>query len=159
MKQDITPCLWFDGQAEEAAGFYTTLFPDSKITAVTHYGKAGPLPEGTVLTVTFQLGDREFMALNGGPEFQFSEAVSFVVPCETQEEIDRYWSALSEGGEIQECGWLKDRFGLSWQIVPSSLDGMISDPDPAKSERVMQALLQMKKLDMALLEQAYRGSP
>lgn len=151
----ITPSLWFDNQAEAAAKFYTSMFKDSRITSLTRYGKAGPGPEGSVLTVTFQLAGQEFMALNGGPQFKFTEAISFIVNCETQDEVDEFWQALSEGGETQECGWLKDRYGVSWQIMPTGLVEMIGDPDPAKSERVMSALHQMQKLDIERLKQAY----
>ena len=152
----IATCLWFDDNAEEAVNFYISLFADSKIVSVTRYGKAGPGPEGSVLTVAFELAGREFMALNGGPHFRFNEAISIFVQCDTQAEIDRLWDRLLEGGEAQQCGWLKDRFGLSWQIVPSALDRMLRDPE--RSDRVMQALLQMVKLDIAQLEQAYRSS-
>jgi predicted 3-demethylubiquinone-9 3-methyltransferase (glyoxalase superfamily) len=155
MPQKITPSLWFENQAEEAAKFYTSLFKDSKITNVKRYGKSGPGPEGSVLTVTFQLAGQEFIALNGGPEFKFTEAISFTVNCETQQEVDEFWQKLSEGGEPGQCGWLKDRYGLSWQIVPTALQAMISDPDPAKADRVMSALLQMQKLDIGRLKQAY----
>jgi predicted 3-demethylubiquinone-9 3-methyltransferase (glyoxalase superfamily) len=153
--QKITPSLWFDNQAEEAAKFYTSLFKDSKITNVTRYGESGPGPAGSVLTVTFELAGQEFVALNGGPQFKFTEAVSLTVNCDTQAEVDRYWDELSEGGETQECGWLKDKYGLSWQVVPTALEAMISDPDPAKSESVMKALMQMQKLDLGVLQQAY----
>jgi predicted 3-demethylubiquinone-9 3-methyltransferase (glyoxalase superfamily) len=152
----IGTCLWFDRNAEEAAEFYVSLFADSRIVSMTRYGKAGPGPEGSVLTVAFELAGREFMALNGGPHFRFNEAISIFVQCDTQAEIDRLWDRLLEGGEAQQCGWLKDRFGLSWQIVPSALDRMLRDPE--RSDRVMQALLQMVKLDIAQLEQAYRSS-
>ena len=155
MPQKITPSLWFENQAEEAAKFYTSLFKDSKITNVTRYGKSGPGPEGSVLTVTFQLAGQEFIALNGGPEFKFTEAISFTVNCETQQEVDEFWQKLSEGGEPGQCGWLKDCYGLSWQIVPTALQAMISDPDPAKADRVMSAMLQMQKLDIGRLKQAY----
>jgi predicted 3-demethylubiquinone-9 3-methyltransferase (glyoxalase superfamily) len=155
MPQKITPSLWFDNQAEEAARFYTSVFKDSKITNLTRYGKSGPGPEGSVLTVTFELAGQEFIALNGGPEFKFTEAVSFTVNCETQQEVDEFWQKLSEGGEPGQCGWLKDRYGLSWQIVPTALQAMISDPDPEKADRVMSALMQMQKLDIGRLKQAY----
>jgi predicted 3-demethylubiquinone-9 3-methyltransferase (glyoxalase superfamily) len=159
--QKITPCLWFDTEAEEAARFYASIFPDAAIERVARYGKEGfdvhGKPADSVLTVTFRLLGLEFVALNGGPHFKFSEAVSFIVYCEDQAEIDRYWAALGEGGDpkAQQCGWLKDRFGLSWQIVPRELPAMMSDPDSTRSERVMKALLQMKKLDMAALKRAY----
>ena len=156
--QKITPSLWFDTEAEEAARFYTSKFKDSKILAVTHYGEAGPRPEGMVMTVTFELAGQQFVALNGGPEFSFTEAVSLQVNCETQEEIDTFWAGLSEGGEEGPCGWLKDRFGLSWQIVPTILDELISDPDTAKGQRAMAAMLQMRKLDIAALQRAAEQS-
>jgi predicted 3-demethylubiquinone-9 3-methyltransferase (glyoxalase superfamily) len=155
--QKIGTCLWFDDNAEEAVNFYVSLFADSKIVSVTQYGKAGPGPEGSVLTVAFELAGREFMALNGGPHFRFNEAISMFVRCDTQAEIDRLWERLLEGGEAQQCGWLKDRFGLSWQIVPSALDRMLRDGDPERSDRVMAALLQMVKLDIAQLERAYNS--
>ena len=150
----ITPCLWFDTEGEAAANFYTFIFPNSKIVDVARYGSAGPRPEGTVMTVTFELDGLKFVALNGGPEFTFSEAISFQVPCETQEEVDAYWSKLSEGGEEGPCGWLKDKFGLSWQIVPTALFELLADPDPEKSQRVMAAMLKMKKIDIDELERA-----
>ena len=157
--QKIMPCLWFDNQAEEAVNFYTSLFKNSKIVNVARYDEAGAkaygMPKGTVMTVTFQLNGQEFMALNGGPAFKFTEAISFIVNCETQAEVDELWSKLTEGGEEVQCGWLKDRFGLSWQIVPTVLDEMLSDPDPAKAQRVMEAMLQMKKIDIAGLKRAY----
>ncbi len=153
--QKITPCLWFDDQAEEAARFYTAIFKNSKIGEVAYYGEGAPRPKGSVLTVRFQLDGQEFLALNGGPQFQFTEAVSFIVNCETQEEVDRMWEKLSEGGEKVQCGWLKDKYGLSWQIVPTVLAKMLSDPDPARAERVLQAVLRMKKLDIKELEKAY----
>jgi predicted 3-demethylubiquinone-9 3-methyltransferase (glyoxalase superfamily) len=153
--QKITPCLWFDDQADEAARFYASVFRNSRIGKVSHYGEAGPRPKGTVLTVEFQLDGQDFLALNGGPEFKFTEAVSFIVSCETQEEVDRLWDKLSEGGEKVQCGWLKDKFGLSWQIVPTVLGKMLSDPDPVRADRVMQAMLGMKKLDIRGLEEAY----
>lgn len=152
--QKITPNMWFDTQAEEAARFYTSIFKDSKIGRITRYS------EGNVMTVEFQLNGQEFVALNGGPQFKFTEAISFIVNCEDQAEIDYYWENLTEGGDekAQVCGWLKDQFGVSWQIVPARLSEMISDPDPAKSERVMKALLQTKsKIDLATLLQAYEG--
>jgi len=155
--QSITPCLWFDNQAEEAARFYTSILPNSKVTAVTHYGDAGPLPKGTVMTVVFQLNNQEFMALNGGPLFTFSPAISFMVKCESQDEIDRYWNQLSADQSQEQCGWLKDKFGVSWQIVPAILDQLITDRDPAKVERVMVALMKMRKLDIAGLQRAHAG--
>ena len=158
--QPITPCLWFDDQAEQAANFYLSIFPHSKILSVSRYGEAGQefhgKPPGTVMTVAFELDGQKFTALNGGPMFQFNEAVSFQVHCETQEEVDHYWEKLSEGGDpkAQQCGWLKDQFGVSWQIVPAILPEFIKAEDPEKSQPVMQALLQMKKLDIEALKQA-----
>lgn len=153
--QKITPFLWFNDQAEEAVNFYTSIFKNSKILNVARYGEAGPGPKGSVMTVVFQLNDQEFIALNGGPLFKFTEAISFVVNCETQEEVDDLWEKLSVGGEKSECGWLKDKYGLSWQIVPTVLGELLSDPDPEKSQRVMKAMLQMKKIDIKTLKQAY----
>jgi predicted 3-demethylubiquinone-9 3-methyltransferase (glyoxalase superfamily) len=150
----LTACLWFDTEGEEAARFYTSVFPNSRITGTSHYGEAGPRPAGTVMTVAFELDGQPFLALNGGPEFTFSEAISYQVSCETQEEVDRYWSTLSEGGEEGPCGWLKDRFGLSWQIVPTALPRLLSDPDSGKAQRVMTAMLQMKKIEIDELERA-----
>ena len=144
----ITPCLWFDTEGEEAARFYASIFPSSKVGKITHYGSAGPRPEGMVMTVEFALDGREFLALNGGPEFAFNEAISFQVDCEDQAEVDRYWSALSDGGEEGPCGWLKDRFGVSWQIVPTALPRLLADPDAEKAQRVMAAMLQMKKIEI-----------
>ena len=159
--QKITPCLWFDDKAEEAVHFYVSIFKNSKIGSITRYGGAGAevsgRPKGTVMTVTFQLDGQEFMALNGGPEFKFTEAISFIVNCKTQQEVDQLWERLSEAGEEGPCGWLKDRYGLSWQIVPTALGELLNDPDPAKSERVMKAMLQMHKLDIAALKQAYQA--
>jgi predicted 3-demethylubiquinone-9 3-methyltransferase (glyoxalase superfamily) len=151
---EITPCLWFDTEGEEAARFYTSVFPNSRILEVVRYGAAGPGPEGTVMTVSFELEGQKFVALNGGPEFTFSEAISFQVGCRTQEEVDAFWSKLSEGGEQGPCGWLKDRYGVSWQIVPTVLAELLSDPDPQRSQRVMRAMLQMKKLEIDALERA-----
>ena len=150
----ITACLWFDTEGEEAATFYTSLFPNSRIKDVARYGSAGPRDEGTVMTVSFELDGREFVALNGGPDFTFNEAISFQVSCESQEEVDRYWSALSEGGEEGPCGWLKDKFGVSWQIVPTRLPELLGDPDREKSQRVMQAMLGMRKIEIDGLERA-----
>jgi len=155
--QRITPCLWFDTQAEEAARFYTSVFTNSKIGNISYYSDGMPLPKGTVLTVTFTLDGQEFMALNGGPEFKFNEAVSFMVNCETQDEIDYYWDKLTAGGQEVQCGWLKDRYGVSWQIVPAAIATMISGKDPARTSRVMQALMKMVKLDIGQLQQAYDG--
>src|SRR3954449_8927728 len=155
----ITSCLWFDTEGEEAAKFYTSLFPNSRIRDIARYGSAGPRPEGTVMTVTFELDGREFVALNGGPDFTFNEAISFQVGCESQEEVDRYWSALSEGGEEGPCGWLKDRFGVSWQIVPTRLPELLGNPDPATAQRVMAAMLKMGKIEIAELEAAAESAP
>lgn len=155
--QKITPFLWFNGKAEEAAKLYTSLFKNSKIGNVARYGEAGHGPKGTVMSVTFQLDGQEFIALNGGPQFTFSPAVSFLVSCETQEEVDRLWEKLSEGGQKQRCGWLQDKYGLSWQIVPSVLGKLLHDKDPEKSKKVMNAMLQMDKLDIEGLERAYNA--
>jgi predicted 3-demethylubiquinone-9 3-methyltransferase (glyoxalase superfamily) len=155
--QKITPFLWFDGQAEEAANFYVSLFKNSKIMGVARYGEAGPGPAGTAMTVAFQLEGQEFTALNGGPQYKFTEAVSFLVSCESQKEVDFLWEKLSEGGEEQPCGWLKDKFGLSWQIIPTILSELLQDQDAGKSQRVMQAMLQMKKIDISDLKRAYAG--
>ncbi|MDQ3980342.1 MAG: VOC family protein [Actinomycetota bacterium] len=155
----ITPCLWFDTQAEEAANFYTSVFKNSKILEVSRYGEGAPRPAGMVMTVSFELDGQRFTALNGGPEFTFSEAVSFQVNCETQEEVDEYWTKLTEGGEESQCGWLKDRYGLSWQIIPNRLMELLNDPDPARCQRVMQAMLQMRKIDVPTLEQAAAAAP
>jgi predicted 3-demethylubiquinone-9 3-methyltransferase (glyoxalase superfamily) len=152
--QKITPCLWFDTEGEDAAEFYTSVFPNSKIVDISRYGSAGPRPEGMVMVVNFELDGQSFLALNGGPEFTFSEAISFQVSCESQEEVDTYWDALTDGGEEGPCGWLKDRFGVSWQIVPTVLLGLLEDPDREKSQRVMQAMLQMKKIEIDALERA-----
>jgi predicted 3-demethylubiquinone-9 3-methyltransferase (glyoxalase superfamily) len=152
--QKITPWLWFDTEGEEAAQFYTSVFPNSRIGTVTRYGSAGPRPEGTVMTVGFELDGQEFVALNGGPEFGFTEAVSFQVLCDTQKEVDHYWEALSAGGEQGPCGWLKDRYGLSWQIVPKALFELLSDPDDARSQRVMEAMLGMGRIVVDELERA-----
>jgi predicted 3-demethylubiquinone-9 3-methyltransferase (glyoxalase superfamily) len=152
--QKITPCLWFDTEGEEAARFYTSVFPNSRIVDVARYGSAGPRPEGTVMTVSFELDGQKYVALNGGPEFTFNEAISFQVSCENQEEVDTFWTTLSEGGEEGPCGWLKDRFGVSWQIVPTVLPELLGDPDREKSQRVMQAMLNMRKIEIADLERA-----
>ena len=152
--REITPCLWFDTEGEEAAELYTSVFPNSKILEVARYGEAGPRAEGTVMTVSFQLDGTKFVALNGGPEFKFNEAISFQVSCETQEEVDEFWSKLSEGGEKGPCGWLKDRYGVSWQIVPTVLPELLSDPDRERSQRVMRAMLSMKKIEIDALERA-----
>ncbi|MGZ7044414.1 MAG: VOC family protein [Methanobacterium sp.] len=155
--QKITPFLWFDNQAEEAMNFYVSIFKNSKVISVTRYGDAGPAPKGSVMTAKFQIEGQEFVALNGGPQFNFTEAISFVVNCENQEEIDNYWEKLSEGGEEQGPGWVKDKYGLSWQIVPISLQEMMNDEDPEKSGRLMTAMMQMTKLDINKLKQAYNG--
>lgn len=160
--QKITPCLWFNDQAEEAMRFYVSIFKNSKVGRVTRYGEAGAnvsgRPKGSVMTATFEIEGQEFMALNGGPHFTLTEAVSFIVNCDTQKEIDTFWEKLSEGGEKGVCGWLKDKFGLSWQIVPTMLSEMMQDKDADKTNRVMQAILQMKKLDIARLQEAYGRS-
>lgn len=153
--QKITPFLWFDSKAEEAMNFYVSVFKNSKVVSVTRYGEAGPGPKGTVISAIFQLDGQEFFALNGGPQFTFSPAISFFVNCETQPEVDELWEKLSDGGEKSRCGWLKDKYGLSWQIVPSVLGTMLRDKDAAKATRVMKALLQMDKIDIAGLQQAY----
>jgi predicted 3-demethylubiquinone-9 3-methyltransferase (glyoxalase superfamily) len=157
--QRIAPCLWFDKKAEEAAKFYVSIFKNSKIDTIARYGEEGAkvsgMPKGTVMTVTFQLDGQEFMALNGGPQFTFSPAISFMVNCKTQQEIDELWEKLSEGGAKEVCGWLRDKYGVSWQIVPTVLGEMMKDKDTEKTERVMKAMLQMKKLDIETLKQAY----
>jgi predicted 3-demethylubiquinone-9 3-methyltransferase (glyoxalase superfamily) len=155
--QKITPCLWFDNQAEEAARFYTSLFKNSKITHITRYSEAGPGVPGSVMVVNFQLDGHDFIALNGGPVFHFTEAISLSVDCQSQAEVDELWEKLTEGGEESQCGWLKDRYGLSWQIVPREFMELMSDPDPVKAKRVTEAMLQMKKLDVAKARQAYAG--
>ncbi len=155
--QKITPFLWFDNNAEEAVNFYVSIFRNSKVLSVTRYGEAGPGPAGTVLTVEFQLEGQEFIALNGGPHFKFTEAISFSVDCKTQEEVDEFWEKLSEGGEKSRCGWLKDKYGLSWQVNPSVLGEMLQDKNPEKATRVMEAMLQMDKIDIKKLKQAYEG--
>jgi predicted 3-demethylubiquinone-9 3-methyltransferase (glyoxalase superfamily) len=161
--QKIAPCLWFDSQAEEATEFYIAIFQNSRIGTISRYGEAGHeihgRPPGSVMTVAFELDGQSFTALNGGPVFKFNEAISFQVNCETQEEVDHFWEKLSAGGDpkAQQCGWLKDRFGVSWQIVPTALTAMMSGPDAAKSARAMTALLQMQKLDIAALKRAYDG--
>ena len=152
--QKITPFLWFDGNAEEAMNFYTSIFKNAKVGSISRYGEAGPSPAGSVLTASFELEGLQFTALNGGPHFKFNEAISFHVACESQAEVDYFWDRLGAGGRIQQCGWLKDKFGVSWQIVPTALPRLLGNPDRAKANRVMQAMLQMKKLDIAALEQA-----
>jgi predicted 3-demethylubiquinone-9 3-methyltransferase (glyoxalase superfamily) len=153
--QKITPYLWFDNQAEEAMNFYVSIFKNSKVLSVSRYGEAGPGKKGTVMTATFQLEGQEFHALNGGPEFKFTEAISFLVNCQTQQEVDELWAKLSEGGEEGQCGWLKDKFGLSWQIIPTILGELLGDKDAEKAGRVMQAMLKMQKIDINALKQAY----
>jgi predicted 3-demethylubiquinone-9 3-methyltransferase (glyoxalase superfamily) len=153
--QKITPNLWFDTEAEEAANFYTSIFKNSRIGNISHFGEAGPRPAGMVLTVSFELEGQEFTALNGGPEFKFNEAISLLVNCEDQEEVDDLWTKLSAGGEEGPCGWLKDKFGLSWQIVPIALQEMLQDEDPKRANRVMEAMLQMSKIEIEGLERAY----
>jgi len=155
IEQKITPFLWFDNQAEEAMNFYVSIFPNSKVLGVTRYGETGPGPKGSVMTANFQLDGQEFVALNGGPMFKFTEAISFVVNCERQEEVDRYWEKLlAGGGKPQQCGWLKDKFGLSWQIVPTILTELVKDENSEKTQRVMKAMMQMVKLDIAGLKRA-----
>lgn len=150
----LTTCLWFDTQGEEAANFSTDVFDDSRILGVQRYGPEGPGTEGSVMTVTFELNGQRFVALNGGPEFTFNESVSFQVPCETQDEVDYFWSKLSDGGEESRCGWLKDRYGVSWQIVPNALPGLLGDPDPGRAGRAMKAMLGMRKLDIEAMRRA-----
>ncbi len=150
----ITPSLWFDTQAEEAAAFYVSVFPNSKIRNVSYYGEAGPRPAGTVLTVDFVLDGQAITAINGGPQFTFDEAISLLINCSGQEEVDYYWGALSEGGEEGQCGWLKDRYGLSWQVVPGGMEEMLGDPDKGRSQRAMKAMLGMRKIDLAALRAA-----
>jgi predicted 3-demethylubiquinone-9 3-methyltransferase (glyoxalase superfamily) len=153
--QKITPFLWFDGAAEEAAKHYTSIFQNSKILSVSRYGDAGPGPKGAVMTVTFQLEGQQFIALNGGPQYKFTPAISLLVNCDRQEEVDELWSKLTAGGHEVQCGWLTDKFGISWQIIPSALFKLMHDPDPRKSKRVMEAMFQMKKIDIVGLERAY----
>ena len=155
--QKITPFLWFNDNAEEAMDFYTSIFSNSKIIDVSRYPAGGPAPAGSVMSGTFELEGQKFMALNGGPQFSFTPAISLFVSCETQEEVDALWEKLAEGGEAQQCGWVTDKFGLSWQIIPQALGELMSDPDPEKSQRVMQAMLQMEKIDIQALRQAHRG--
>jgi predicted 3-demethylubiquinone-9 3-methyltransferase (glyoxalase superfamily) len=159
VQQKIVPNLWLDTEAEEAAEFYLSVFKNSRVVNVSHYTEAGPREAGTVMTVEFELDGQRFVAINGGPEFKFTEAVSFQVTCETQDEIDYYWAALSDGGEEGPCGWLKDRYGLSWQVVPSGMEELFADPDPKRAERAMRALLGMRKLDIAALRAAADGVP
>jgi predicted 3-demethylubiquinone-9 3-methyltransferase (glyoxalase superfamily) len=155
----ITPCLWFDDQAEEAAKFYTSIFKNSEIKSVSRYGEAGPGPKGKAMAVSFELDGQPFTALNGGPLFKFTEAISFVVNCKSQKRVDEYWAKLTEGGEESQCGWLKDKYGLSWQIIPKVLPQLLSSPDPKKAKRVMEAMLKMKKIDIATLEKAAAQEP
>ena len=155
--QKITPFLWFDGKAEEAMNFYVSIFKNSKVVSVSRCGDGGPGPKGSVMSATFQLEGQNFHALNGGPQFSFTPAISFFVNCETQQEVDELWEKLSEGGKKERCGWLKDKYGLSWQIIPSALGKMLSDKDSAKAGRVMKAMLQMDKIDIAGLQRAYNG--
>jgi predicted 3-demethylubiquinone-9 3-methyltransferase (glyoxalase superfamily) len=157
MSESFTTCLWFDTEGEEAANFYLSVFKDSKLGRIGRYTEAGPRPAGSVITVEFELNGQQFIALNGGPEFKFNEAISFQIPCADQAEVDYYWSRLSEGGQEVACGWLKDKYGLSWQVVPTALADMISDPDPEKAQRATAAMLSMVKLDIAALEKAYAG--
>ncbi len=153
--QKITPFLWFDGNAEEAMNFYVSIFKNSKVGRITRYGDAGPGPKGTVMSATFELDGQEFFALNGGPQFKFTSAISFFVNCETQQEVNDLWEKLSAGGKKDRCGWLTDRFGLSWQIIPTALGKMLADKDPAKANRVMKAMLQMDKIEIEGLKRAY----
>ncbi len=154
----ITPFLWFDNQAEDAVNFYTSIFRNGRLKNLSRYGDAGPGPKGSVMTATFELDGQEFIALNGGSIFTFNEAISFSIRCESQEEVDYYWSRLSEGGEEGQCGWLKDKFGISWQVVPAALMKLLQDPDPQKSTRVTEAMLKMRKIDISLLEKAHDGT-
>jgi predicted 3-demethylubiquinone-9 3-methyltransferase (glyoxalase superfamily) len=153
--QNITPFLWFNNNAEEAVNFYISIFKNSKIVSISRYGEAGPGPKGTVMSATFELNGQEFMALNGGPHFSFSPAISLFVKCETQQEVDEFWEKLSAGGKKERCGWLTDKYGLSWQIIPTALGRMLQDKDPEKSKRVMKAMLQMDKINIEALKQAY----
>jgi predicted 3-demethylubiquinone-9 3-methyltransferase (glyoxalase superfamily) len=159
MPQKITPNLWFDTEAEEAADFYTSVFKNSRIVNVAHYTEAAPRPAGTVMTVEFELDGQRFVGINGGPQFTFDEAVSFQISCEDQDEVDYYWERLTEGGEEGPCGWLKDRFGLSWQVVPTGMAELFNDPDPERARRAMEAMLQMRKLDIEALRRAADGVP
>ncbi|KAA0233892.1 MAG: hypothetical protein JJLCMIEE_01120 [Acidimicrobiales bacterium] len=153
----ITPNLWFDGQAEQAAEFYCSLFPNSQVTNVSYYGEAGPGPAGTVVTVDFVLDGRPFTAINGGPQFSFDEAISFAINCADQAEADDYWKRLTDGGEESQCGWLKDRFGLSWQVIPAGVEDLLNDPDPERARRATTAMLAMKRLDLAAMRAAADG--
>ncbi len=155
--QKITPYLWFEDQAEEAARFYTSIFKNSKVDEISRYGEGGPAPAGSVMLVSFELDGQQFIALNGGPQFQFTEAISFVINCESQEEVDYMWARLTEGGEESMCGWLKDRYGVSWQVVPTALPELLNAPDPEAQQRVMEVFLKMKKIDLPTLRLAYKG--
>ena len=155
---DITPNLWFDTEGKDAAEFYVSVFPNSKVTNVSYYGEAGPRPAGTVLTVDFMLDGRRFTAINGGPQFTFDEAVSFLINCADQKEVDYYWDKLSEGGEESQCGWLKDKYGLSWQVVPTEMEKLLTDPDAGRAERAMKAMLGMQKIDLAAIKAAADGA-
>jgi predicted 3-demethylubiquinone-9 3-methyltransferase (glyoxalase superfamily) len=157
MKQKITPFLWFDGKAEEAAKFYTSIFKNSNIGHIARYGEAGPGPKGSVMTVTFEILGQEFVGLNGGPQFTFSPAISFFVSCDTQEEVDELWDKLSRGGEKMNCGWLKDKYGVSWQIIPRELGGLLHDANAEKSQRAMRAMLKMHKIDISQIRRAFEG--
>jgi predicted 3-demethylubiquinone-9 3-methyltransferase (glyoxalase superfamily) len=159
MQQRIIPNLWFDTEAEEAAELYTSVFKNSRIVGLTHYPEGGPREAGMVMTVEFELDGQRFVGINGGPEFKFDEAVSFEIKCETQEEVDYYWERLSDGGEEGQCGWLEDRFGLSWQVVPTGMEELFADPDPERAQRAMAAMLEMGKLDVAELQRAADGDP
>lgn len=159
MPQKITPNLWFDGNAEEAARFYVDVFKDGKIGHIAHYPEGSPGPAGSVMTVEWELNGQEFVGINGGPQFKFDEAVSFMITCKDQDEVDYYWSRLTDGGEESQCGWCKDRFGLSWQVVPEGMESVFNDPDKVKAQRAMQAMLGMKKLDIAALRAAAEGEP
>ena len=159
MQQKIVPNLWFDTEAEEAADFYLSVFDNSRIVNITRYTEAGPRPAGMVMTVEFELNGQQFVGINGGPQFKFDEAVSFQITCETQEEVDYYWERLSEGGEEGPCGWLKDRYGLSWQVVPTGMEELFADPDPERAKRAIEAMLQMRKLDIDALRRAADGVP
>lgn len=155
--QKIVPFLWFNGNAEEAVNLYTSIFKNSKMAVVSRYGEAGPGPKGSIMSATFELEGQKFYALNGGPQFKFTPAISFFVNCETQQEVDELWEKLSAGGEKSQCGWLRDKFGVSWQIIPTALGKFLGDPDPVKSQRVMKAMMQMGKIDIKGLEKAYEG--
>jgi predicted 3-demethylubiquinone-9 3-methyltransferase (glyoxalase superfamily) len=153
------PCLWFDGQAEEAAALYTSIFPNSSVGDVSYYGPDMPMPQGTVMTVSFTLDGQEYIGLNGGPQFPFSEAISFQIMCADQEEADHYWNRLTDGGEESQCGWLKDRFGVSWQVVPTELMSLLGDPDPGRAQRATEAMLQMRRIDLAEIKRAADSVP